>query len=112
MTQLHSTSVPVEVLESVKSVLGAIDVELQRVADEDGAPAIRNHLELLNANLRKHPELVHLLPEEDIAPYYKAMMKQADLLLQPIKKKAKEKTEKQEAKAFVQDNLDNLFGGF
>lgn len=110
MTQLQSTSVPVEVLESVKGILSAIDVELQRVADEDGAPAIRNHLELLNANLRRNPELIHLLSEEDIAPYYKAMIKQADLLLQPIKKKAAVKSEKKEKDNFVQENIDSLFG--
>lgn len=110
MTTNNSTNVPLEVLNTALRVLEALDVEMERVAREDGAPDIRNHLEALNNNLRKNPELIHLLTEEQIAPYYKAVVAQADLVLQPVKKKAAAASDKKEKEAFVQNNIDNLFG--
>lgn len=110
MSMHNSTNVPPEVLHTVLGVLSALDVEMERVAREDGAPAIHTHLEALSVNLRKNPELIHLLTEEQIAPYYKAVIAQADLVLQPVKKKAAATKAKKEDAAFVQDNIENLFG--
>lgn len=110
MSTNNSTNVPPEVLRTVLGVLSVLDVEMERVAKEDGAPAIHTHLEALNINLRKNPELIHLLTEEQIAPYYKAVVAQAELVLQPIKKKAAAAKAKKEDAVFVQDNIDNLFG--
>lgn len=106
----QSTSVPPEVFESVRGVLAQLDAEMQRVAEEDGAPNIRGHLELLNNNLRRNPELVHLLSEEDIAPYYKAVVAQAELVFAPVKKAKAAKSEAVQKKAEVAASIDNLFG--
>lgn len=106
----HSTSIPPEVYDNVRNVLASLDAEMKRVAEEDGAPSIHTHLELLNNNLRRNPELIHLLSEEEIAPYYKAVIAKADIVLAPVKAKAKAKAETKEKDAFVQENINNLFG--
>lgn len=103
-----NTNIPQTVLDEVVGVMKEIDAELGRVAAEDEAPDIKSHMARISTNLRKFPDLVHLLSDEQIEPYYKAALKMADVILAPAKKKA---AKKKDDVAVVEDiDNDNLFG--
>ena len=109
---MQQNTIPEDVISNVREVMAAIDAELLRVSTEDEAPDIKDHMARINTNLRKFPDLVHLLSDDDIAPYYKACLKIADTVLQPAKKKAAAKTAKAEDAEKLQADIDsgNLFG--
>ena len=103
-----NNNIPQPVLDEVLGVMKEIDAELSRVAAEDGAPEIKSHMSRISANLRKFPDLVHLLTDAQIEPYYKAALKIADVVLMPIKKSAAKKKDAVAVQADI-DN-DDLFG--
>lgn len=104
-----NTNIPQPVLDEVIGVMQEIDAELLRVAAEDSAPLdIRSYMARISGNLRKFPDIVHLLSDEQIAPYYTAVLKQNELILQPAKKKAAAKKDTVAASADIDSG--NLFG--
>jgi hypothetical protein len=63
-----------------------IDSYTQGVVGED----LTNWMQDLNLNLRAHPDIVHLLSDEEIAPLYRGMLIQKGIVFE----KAKEPKEK------------------
>lgn len=77
-----------ELLEAVKADLELLEEELKVEL-----PKISTQLERINKNLRINPELVHLLSDEQIAPFYQAYMRMAEVE-KSVKPKAKGKGRK------------------
>lgn len=99
-TKPATSSVPAEVLESVLTTMEMLDAALLQEN-----PGLDTYLVRINNNLRSFPDLIHLLTDEQAAPLYKAMIKKADLVLTPAKKKAESNK-----KNAAPENVDNLFG--
>ena len=84
-------------MEPILKVMRNIEAQLQREN-----PKIENYMVEINQNLRSFPDLIHLLTDEQIAPYYKAVLKQSNIKLAPKKSKAAAKE--------VIELTDDIFG--
>lgn len=87
-----------ERLVPILELMSSIEETLQKEN-----PEIELYMVKINQNLRQFPELIHLLTDEQIAPYYKAVLKQANIKLAPKKAAAKKKAE-------VVEITDDIFG--
>lgn len=72
-----------QVLEAVRADMAELAEELTKEL-----PQISIQLERINKNLRPNPELVLLLDDDEIAPFYQAYMRMAEVqkLTKPAKK--------------------------
>ena len=84
-------------MEPILKVMRNIEAQLQSENTQ-----IENYMVEINQNLRSFPDLIHLLTDEQIAPYYKAVLKQANIKLAPKKSKAAAKE--------VIELTDDIFG--
>lgn len=84
-------------MEPILKVMRNIEAQLQCEN-----PQIENYMVEINQNLRSFPDLIHLLTDEQIAPYYKAVLKQANIKLAPKQSKAAAKE--------VIELTDDIFG--
>lgn len=89
-----------QIMDQVLATMAELDAELTQES-----PQIEQYCVRINQNLRQFPDMIHLLTDEQAAPYYKAMVKKAELVLQPLKAK-KAKT----LKVAPPDDIDDLFG--
>ena len=72
-----------QLLEAVRSDMAELEEELKQEL-----PKISEQLIRINQNLRQNPELVLLLDDEEIAPFYQAYMRMAEVekSMKPAKK--------------------------
>lgn len=69
----------------LNSALGQIE-KLQAALERED-PNIKNYLKMINEDIRQHPELMHLLNDDQIATVYKATMKQTNVIIEVAKSK-------------------------
>lgn len=111
MTQVNVASkdmVPADLMETVVQQMAQLDTLLEASAAEDGNPDLKASMAAINKNLRQHPELIHLLTDEQIAPLYRTILAVNEVVLAPAKKKAARRNDKAETQAAIDSG--NLFG--
>lgn len=75
-----------ELLDTVKQEMFDLGVQLQ-----EEVPEIATILRSINNNLRQFPELVHLLSDDEIEPFYQAYMRMSAVEATATKKKTPNK---------------------
>jgi len=119
-TEIQNFPTPEELSTSStlnNALLSTIQAQLTalRAKQDLSAPDINTWMQELNHNIRLNPELIHLLPDEDRAILYQAVIELSKIAIAPPVKVPKPKAEPKGKKAIIKfdslkplDNLDFL----